>query len=443
MLGRWWNGTCVSHAHGLGAHRRWCLGAVLCIASSACSDDGASPRLNVDAGSSTAGSMDAGTVAPAPGSDAGAAPVTQDAGASASPAADAGPGAADSGAQSQTPVDAGMDASTAQPALDSGSDAAAATDGGSNGDAGGDGGSNGDSGTDGGSGGDAGSDAGTAAIDYKLPGPYKVVIEKNAGQAFRNTVDDDTLLCNLFIGLLGGENPDVDKELTTYPSDMQRGLYTVFRPDPLEAGKKYPVLTWGNGTCSHPLLFDELLTHVASHGFIVVASNSRWVGDGTVMLRGVDFMLSEANRSGGPYFGKIETAMIGAFGHSQGSLATVTAAADARIVASVPIMGVSADAITKVKGPTFLIAGEKDTLIAPATVKESFDASTVPTAYGLALGQDHLMPGRDAAKIWDAVTAWFKIHLSKDTQARALFYGDACTLCSDPRWKLERKNLLP
>jgi hypothetical protein len=51
------------------------------------------------------------------------------------------------------------------------------------------------------------------------------------------------------------------------------------------------------------------------------------------------------------------------------------------------------------------------------------------------------MPGRAPAPILDAVTAWLKIHLAGDEQARKLFYGDACTLCSDPRWTLQRKNL--
>ena len=91
--------------------------------------------------------------------------------------------------------------------------------------------------------------------------------------------------------------------------------------------------------------------------------------------------------------------------------------------------------------PTFLIAGELDTLVAPAGVEDAYDAVTVPAVYGLSMGQDHLMPGRAPAPILDAVTAWFKIHLAGDEEARKLFYGDDCTLCSDARWMLQRKNL--
>jgi dienelactone hydrolase len=159
------------------------------------------------------------------------------------------------------------------------------------------------------------------------------------------------------------------------------------------------------------------------------------------MLHGIDFILSENDNAKSPLYGKVDTSKVGAFGHSQGSMATVQAAADKRIVASVPIMGAQASAIRNVKGPTFLIAGEKDTIVAPSGVHDAFSASAVPTVYGLAMGQDHLMPGLDPEKIWDAVVGWFKVHLDKEEAARSLFYGNNCGLCNDPRWKLERKNL--
>lgn len=278
-------------------------------------------------------------------------------------------------------------------------------------------------------------------VDYGARGPYEVVVEKNVGGTFRNNVADDTALCRSFIALVGGSNPEVDAQLTTYPADMDRGLYTMFRPAELAEGKKYPVLTWGNGTCSQPFLFQELLEHVASHGFIIIASNSRWVSGGVEMLRGLDFVVAENARADSPLYGKVDTKMLGVFGHSQGSMATVTAAADPRVVASVPIEGASATEIRNVKGPVFLIAGELDTLVDPSGVKAAFDAATIPAVYGLSMGQDHLMPGLDPSPILDAVTAWFKIHLAGDDEARKLFYGDDCSLCSDPRWTLERKNL--
>jgi hypothetical protein len=159
------------------------------------------------------------------------------------------------------------------------------------------------------------------------------------------------------------------------------------------------------------------------------------------MLRGLDSIVSENENSSSPLYGKIDTKMLGASGHSQGSLATVVVGTDRRIVATVPIQGAGTADAARLKGPGFLIAGELDTIVAPATVKDAFDATTVPSVYGLSIGQDHLMPGLNPSPILDSVTAWFKIHLQNDVPARELFYGDACKLCNDPRWKLTRKNL--
>jgi hypothetical protein len=277
-------------------------------------------------------------------------------------------------------------------------------------------------------------------VDLGAPGPHQVTIEENVGEAFRNDVADDVARCMSFIGAINPNSP-VATELTVYPADLDRQLYTIFRPTQLAEGQTYPVITWGNGTCAQPRLYVELLTHLASHGFIVVATNWRWTGGGVEMQRGLDFVLAENQNPQSPLFGKVATTMLGASGHSQGSGATVTVGADPRIVATVPIQGARAAGVAALKGATFLIAGELDTLVAPAGVEAAFNAATVPAVYGLSVGQDHLMPGQDPTPILKAVTGWFRIHLAGDEQARALFYGDACGLCSDPGWVIKQRNL--
>ncbi|MFC1642823.1 hypothetical protein ACFL5O_09090 [Myxococcota bacterium] len=286
------------------------------------------------------------------------------------------------------------------------------------------------------------SGANTSPVDYGARGPYEVTVEKNVGESFRNNVADDTEQCKQIMGaLLGGTDSEGLESLTTYPADMDRGLYTLFRPAELEEGKQYPVITWANGTCSQPFIFSKLIEHLASHGFLVIASNSRQTGTGEVVLRAIDFMLSEAENAESPWYGKIDTEMLGACGHSQGSTATIAVGADERVVATVPIQGASAAGVAALKGPTFLIAGELDTTVAPAGIESAFNAAQVPAVYGLSMGQDHKMPPVSPAPILGAVTAWFKIHLANDQNARDMFYGDACTLCNDPAWTIKRKNL--
>lgn len=289
----------------------------------------------------------------------------------------------------------------------------------------------------------AGSPAPTM-VDYAKRGPYEVTTEKNVGDPmFRNTnVTDQSAFCAAFVGsiMLPGEGM-VDEELTNYPADMDRQLYTMFRPTTFTEGKKYPVMTWGNGTCAQPLLYSEILEHLASHGIIVIATNSTSVGSGAEMQKGIDFILAENARAASPMFGKVDVESLGASGHSQGSGAAVTVGGSARIKVTVPIQGASTAGVRALTGPTFLISGEDDTLATPSSIENAFGAATKPAVYGMALGQDHLMPGRMPEPILGALTTWFAIHLLKDDTVRPVFYGTPCGLCSDATWEVQRKNL--
>jgi hypothetical protein len=38
-------------------------------------------------------------------------------------------------------------------------------------------------------------------------------------------------------------------------------------------------------------------------------------------------------------------------------------------------------------------------------------------------------------------TAWFRLHLMGDENARSLFYGASCGLCGDAAWTEQRKGI--
>lgn len=68
--------------------------------------------------------------------------------------------------------------------------------------------------------------------------------------------------------------------------------YTLYRPTELgSSGFKHPILTWGNGSGTTPSSYAELLTHWASHGFVVVASNATDTGSGQEMIDGFDWLI--------------------------------------------------------------------------------------------------------------------------------------------------------
>ena len=66
--------------------------------------------------------------------------------------------------------------------------------------------------------------------------------------------------------------------------DRRGNRYDLYYPTNLAAGAPHPILTWGNGTggvSSGALYF---LRHLASWGFVVVATRDRFTGDGTDLV---------------------------------------------------------------------------------------------------------------------------------------------------------------
>jgi hypothetical protein len=85
---------------------------------------------------------------------------------------------------------------------------------------------------------------------------------------------------------------------------------------------------WGPGAGSTPQIYQTLLNHIASHGFVLVSYNS--TPQGPELLTGADWIAGEAMKQDSPYLGKLDTAQIAVGGQSAGSLATFVVANDPR-----------------------------------------------------------------------------------------------------------------
>lgn len=110
------------------------------------------------------------------------------------------------------------------------------------------------------------------AADPTKTGPYETVTENEVGP----------------------EAGEADEESGAVPK------FTLFRPKELSPdGRCHPVITWGNGTGSTPNAYRSLLSLFASHGFVVIASNSKNVsrGDPKPMLVGGDLGAGAERRS--------------------------------------------------------------------------------------------------------------------------------------------------
>jgi hypothetical protein len=275
-------------------------------------------------------------------------------------------------------------------------------------------------------------------------GPYGATMDGNVGKGFENVVQSGDILpanagtCMAF-GDLFMEDPKLTAQLLNTSENgltLDFALYTVYRPAVWKAGETYPVITWGNGTCAQPEGYGALLRYVASYGYVVVAANSRWVGQGTPqpMLHALDFAAAANSDPTSPYYQKLDMTKVGAMGHSQGGQATVTAASDPRIQ-DVIIFNSNDSGIPK---PYLAISGDMDiTGFTPMSMATDIAASTVPAAWlyfhnpvGIGPLRGHLVLMLSPDRVDALTVAWWDMMFHADATAKTWFEGSSCMLCN-------------
>jgi hypothetical protein len=99
---------------------------------------------------------------------------------------------------------------------------------------------------------------------------------------------------------------------------------------------KHPIITWGNGTDGRPSNVDYFLRHLATWGFVVVASDDGLTRDGVSILAAAHCMVDENTKPGSAFFGVLDTNHIGAVGQSQGAGGVLRAMIDSTANPSYP-----------------------------------------------------------------------------------------------------------
>jgi len=272
--------------------------------------------------------------------------------------------------------------------------------------------------------------------DPTVAGPFTVAADKN-------------------VGPLAGALPD-----PVYGDQQQH--FNVYRPKDLAtSGYCHPILVWANGHGDNPEqnppkcvidsaankwcgTYPVLINQLASHGFVVVASLSTTTSQGNPLptIVGLNWLLEQAEDPASPYYHRLDTAHIGALGHSEGGMSTCKAVTDPRIKASATVSGTNT--ITSLHGPVLFFCGEKDTVVSCAGVQKTFAAITdQPAMFINNLTADHggwlYQNGTKGPDIF-GLTAWFRVHLMGDTENRKRFFGASCTFCSDSRVKVQQNS---
>jgi hypothetical protein len=268
-------------------------------------------------------------------------------------------------------------------------------------------------------------------------GPFEVAADKN-------------------VGPLAGYTPD-----PIYGDQQQR--FNIYRPKNLaSSGYCHPILVWANGHTDNPepnpplCVVDSsankwcgqylpLMNHLASHGFVVIASLSTTTskGDPLPTIAGLDWLLQQSEDPSSPYYHRLDTANIGQLGHSEGAMSTCMVASEPRYKALAAISGTRT--LTGVHTPMLFFCGGKDTVVSCDSVRSVFLTVTDQPAFLIdELNSDHgswVYQGAKGVSL-SMAAAWFRVHLMGDTANRKYFYGPNCTFCTDSRVKAEQNSLI-
>ena len=282
-----------------------------------------------------------------------------------------------------------------------------------------------------------------------------------------------------------GRIPAMKEEIAALPR------HVVYRPQNLAAlgGQKLGVVAWGNGGCSNDAASTRFhLLELASHGYLVLASGRILSGPGAPppapraggpggaaapagppapgqlpaprtlvsdLTDAVDWALAENQRTGRPYFGRIDPAQIAYSGWSCGGVQALQVAKDPRVKTLVihnsgmlnngptTMTGTSVgkEVLQTLRTPViYVLGGPSD--IAYANGMDDFARVThVPIAVAnLAVGHGGTFQEPDGGAAASVAVSWLNWQLRGDAAAARRFVGDDCGLCRDARWSLQRKQ---
>lgn len=231
-----------------------------------------------------------------------------------------------------------------------------------------------------------------------------------------------------------------------YPTDLGRG------------GMRHPILTWGDGTDARPKQYKYLLRHLASWGFVVIATENQQTGSGADIAEAARYLIDRAADPASIFHHRLDTSAVGAIGHSQGATGALNAMIAApklirtAVAMELPAQALCSDALGCTDpsrldgGSVFFVNGSDDALISPSQATWSMPGlqsnqdyynatpASVTKAWGTLIGPNHNdvqgQPGCDTASFpcTDGVygylgypTAWLVARLRGCPAAKAAF----------------------
>jgi dienelactone hydrolase len=279
-----------------------------------------------------------------------------------------------------------------------------------------------------------------AGADASAPGPFeagrtRVTVERPNGEEFT--------------------------ALLYYPA-TQAGNDTPFDG----SGGPYAGVSFGHGFLQQPTIYDSTLRHLATHGFLVIATESYTGFFPNHSLYADDLLhcltwLERADAdAGSALFGAVDTGAFGLSGHSMGGGASVLAAArDGRVRAVANLAAAETnpsaiDAMGRVRVPVSLLSGSEDSITPPGQHQEPmYGAGSAPRQLPSLLGGSHcgfldsnvifcdsgsLPRAEQLALTRRLLTEFFALHLRGEQGVWSAVWGPGAL--DDPRVSLTRDS---
>jgi len=231
-------------------------------------------------------------------------------------------------------------------------------------------------------------------------------------------------------------------------STRGEALFRIYFPA-FQGDESYPIISWGNGTDATPDRYDELLTHLASWGFIVIDSYSKTTGTGKEIVAGIDYLRNENELANSLFYQRIKMEQIGVAGHSQGSTGVINAhtnyksGALIKTVVSIALPNLKycdpedVYDTARITVPFLIMGGTRDFLISPVSTNQlalhSTNAST-PVMMGMAKGAAHTAIEGNGGNHRGYLTAWMRYWLLDDQEAKKAFHGDSSEMMNNTNW---------
>ncbi len=303
---------------------------------------------------------------------------------------------------------------------------------------------------------DAGKDSGSTKLDASVPntrsdGGSAISAGPDAGKPTTGGQDNGIKPASQTLPPVTDYEKAGPFDPTVLNNQGPGNAYTIFRPKTLgENDFKHSPIIFGCGIATTPSWYTRFLSNIASHGFVVIASNSSGVTDADMMM-GLEWIL-EQNESAGDYQGKLDVDRAVSMGYSIGGTAAVNVGAHPSVMTTVSIHG--HNTMSALHGPLLQTTGTNDDIGLPLQ-QSTYDNSMVQTFLGTLQNASHfeILGGEDLQDIVSAafgdgdggrelgpITAWLRYWVYGDEGAKHFFFGEDCVLCKDPWANPQRKN---